>query len=151
MTKNAASKRILRKTDRRNCISEIKNDLSNNCGRCDGYKILVRTHLCKRTSASMAFPPFFTSETNFVTSCSLNCKTCCFWKGVDSIRKEFAPSGSKFFPYREDPISEKGQNKYDIVTAPESICIPFKRNVSVYYFNVDETWSMNRSNVYLAV
>ena len=27
-------------------------------------------------------------------------------KGVYSIRKEFAPRGSKFFPYRLDPISE---------------------------------------------
>ena len=27
-----------------------------------------------------------------------------FWKWVYSIRKEFAPIGSKFFPYRIDPI-----------------------------------------------
>ena len=27
-------------------------------------------------------------------------------KGVYSIRKEFAPKGSKFFPYRVDPFSE---------------------------------------------
>ena len=34
----------------------------------------------------------------------------CFWlphlKRVSSKRKEFAPCGSKFFPYRVDPFSE---------------------------------------------
>ena len=29
-----------------------------------------------------------------------------FWKGVFSKRKEFAPRGSKFFPFRVDPFSE---------------------------------------------
>ena len=29
-----------------------------------------------------------------------------FWKGVYSKRKEFAPKGSKFFPFREDIFSE---------------------------------------------
>ena len=29
-----------------------------------------------------------------------------FWKGVYSVRKEFAPKGSEFFPYRVDPYSE---------------------------------------------
>ena len=29
-----------------------------------------------------------------------------FCKEVYSIRKEFAPRGSKFFPYREDPLKE---------------------------------------------
>ena len=28
---------------------------------------------------------------------------CVFWKGVYSKRKEFAPKGSKFFPFRIDP------------------------------------------------
>ena len=31
-----------------------------------------------------------------------------FWKGVYSKRKEFAPSGSKFFPFRIDPF-QKGK------------------------------------------
>ena len=37
------------------------------------------------------------SRENFLSS---------FWKGVYSKRKEFAPCGSKFFPFRVDPISE---------------------------------------------
>ena len=31
-------------------------------------------------------------------------------KGVYSIRKEFAPSGSKFFPYSVDPYLEGTKN-----------------------------------------
>ena len=34
-----------------------------------------------------------------------------FWKGVFSKRKEFAPAGSKFFPFREDPFSKKKKKK----------------------------------------
>ena len=30
-----------------------------------------------------------------------------FWIGVSSKRKEYAPKGSKFFPFRVDPISEE--------------------------------------------
>ena len=41
---------------------------------------------------------------NFLSSCSLYCTTRPFRKGVYSIRKVFAPSGSKFFPYRLDPF-----------------------------------------------
>ena len=29
-----------------------------------------------------------------------------FWKGVNSKRKELAPKGSQFFPFRVDPSSE---------------------------------------------
>ena len=31
---------------------------------------------------------------------------CTFLKGVYSKRYEFAPSGSKFFPFKVDPFSE---------------------------------------------
>ena len=31
------------------------------------------------------------------------------WKGVYSERKEFAPRGSKFFPFRVDLFSEDGK------------------------------------------
>ena len=34
-----------------------------------------------------------------------------FSEGVYSIRKEFAPRGSKFFPYKVDPFSEKEANR----------------------------------------
>ena len=30
-----------------------------------------------------------------------------FWKGVYSKRKEFAPKGSKFFPFRVDPFQKE--------------------------------------------
>ena len=35
-----------------------------------------------------------------------SCSPRSFWKGVYSKTKEFAPSGSKFFRFREDPFSE---------------------------------------------
>ena len=47
-----------------------------------------------------------TREITFMTSCFLYCMPSPFWKGVYSLRKEFAPSGSKFFPYRVDPFTE---------------------------------------------
>ena len=36
-----------------------------------------------------------------------------FWKDVYSKRKEFAPNGSKFFPFRVGPFSEGRQNSFD--------------------------------------
>ena len=38
--------------------------------------------------------------------------------------KEFAPSGSKFFPYRVDQFSEGNRNNFDRVGSLESISIP---------------------------
>ena len=43
---------------------------------------------------------------------------------VYSVRKEFAPLGSKFFPYRADPFSET--NNFDRVVAPESALLLLK-------------------------
>ena len=84
---------------------------------------------------------FCTRKTTFVTSCkqipSLGVQILSFYsrslirkgnqrsslirkKEVYSIRKEFAPSGSKFFPYRVDHFLEGGQNPFDGITAPES-------------------------------
>ena len=58
----------------------------------------------------MIMLPFFTRETAFVTS-SFHFGTILipFEKGV-FIRNEFAPSGSKFIPYRED-LFQKEQKK----------------------------------------
>ena len=36
-----------------------------------------------------------------------------FWKRVYSKRKEFAPQGSKFFPFRVDAISEERQKSFE--------------------------------------
>ena len=62
-----------------------------------------------------------------------------FWKGVYTIRKEFAPSGSKFFPNRVDRFSEgawcaekanrKSQNLSPLAKRaqhPQSVPSPFK-------------------------
>ena len=47
-------------------------------------------------------------------------------KKVHSKRKEFAPFGSKFFPFWVDQISIARQNNFDRVSSPESISIPLK-------------------------
>ena len=51
-----------------------------------------------------SFPP---RETNFVNSCLIFRTPNVLLKRVYSNRKEFAPMGSKFFPFRADPFSEK--------------------------------------------
>ena len=48
----------------------------------------------------------FVRELFFFTFCLLECTQIPFWKGVYSKRKEFAPSGSKVFPFTADPLSE---------------------------------------------
>ena len=45
-----------------------------------------------------------------------------FLKRVNSKRKEFAPTGSKFFPFRVDPFSE-GRRTILIVGSTESVSI----------------------------
>ena len=47
------------------------------------------------------------------------CTTIPFWKGIYSKSKEFAPIGSKFFPFRKDPFSKGRLNTDDrIALAP---------------------------------
>ena len=49
-------------------------------------------------------------------------------KGVCFKRKEFAPKGSKFFPFRVDPFSEGRQSNFDRVVSPESVSIHLKEH-----------------------
>ena len=49
------------------------------------------------------------------------------WKGVCSKRKEFAPMGSKFFPFRADPFYETTKHFYRVVFL-ETVSIPYKIN-----------------------
>ena len=49
-----------------------------------------------------------------MTSCWLLCTPGPFCEGIYSIRKEFAPKGSKFFPFRVGPLSEGKQEQFDI-------------------------------------
>ena len=67
------------------------------------------------------FMLFHTRETTFVT-CSLSCMQIPFYKGSthkspekESVlkKKEFAPMGSKFFPFRIDFFSEGGKDNFD--------------------------------------
>ena len=55
------------------------------------------------------FPSFLQTEIKFVTSCLLCCTGSAFWKEVYFKKKEFAPIGSKFFPFRVDPFQKGGK------------------------------------------
>ena len=61
-----------------------------------------------------------------MTSCFPFLHTHPFWKSVYSKWKEFAPTGSKLFPFRVDPFSKGRQNNFDTVTSLESVSIPLK-------------------------
>ena len=54
----------------------------------------------RRTDTSRDLAAIFVSEGKhfFLISCSFSCTSIHFQKGVYSIRKEFAPFGSKVFP-----------------------------------------------------
>ena len=56
-----------------------------------------------------------------MTPCLLSCPPVTFLKG-DLPRGR----GSKFFPFREDALSEGKQNNFDRVASPESLFIPLK-------------------------
>ena len=47
-------------------------------------------------------------------------------KWIYSKRKEFAPSGSKFFSFREDPYSEGSQNNFERFVSLENVSIPLR-------------------------
>ena len=57
--------------------------------------------------------------TTLMNICLFSCTQDPLWKGIYSVRKEFAPTGSKFFPYRVDPLSE-GQFPWKCISSPES-------------------------------
>ena len=51
-------------------------------------------------------------EIDHVTSCLLSWTWSPFWKGVYSERKEFAPKGSKFFPFRICPFLRRVEKHF---------------------------------------
>ena len=57
----------------------------------------------------------------FFFFCLITCTQAPSEKGVYSKRKEFAPKGSKFFPFRVDPFSERRENNFEIVVTLERV------------------------------
>ena len=55
------------------------------------------------------FPPFYFYKGGYFDSVFTSPHNNPFIKGVYSKRKEFAPRGSKFFPFRVDPFLEGRQ------------------------------------------
>ena len=56
-----------------------------------------------------------------MTSCLLSCPPKLFWKGSIIKRKEFATKGSKLFPFKVDPFSERRQTYFDRGPSPKSV------------------------------
>ena len=57
-----------------------------------------------------------------------------YWKGVYSKRKEFAPRGSKFYPFRVDPFSE-GYWREGKQSGSHKSCIPFQKWREIHQVN----------------
>ena len=72
------------------------------------------------------FLAFFTREINFLTFSLLSCTPTPFRKRVYSKRKEFAPIGSNFFPFRVDPFSEGSKTILTRVVILEMLSISLK-------------------------
>ena len=64
-----------------------------------------------------------TRKTTFVISCFLSCTPSLFRQSVYSKRKEFAPKGSKFFPFRVDPFQNEDKNIFIRIVSSESTSI----------------------------
>ena len=78
-----------------------------------------------------------------MTSCLLSGTPSPYWKEVYSIRKQFAPIGSKLFPFRVFPFSKGMQYQFDEVASPSSVSTPFKTNHQL----VKWSWPSFRSTV----
>ena len=56
---------------------------------------------------------FFTRDTTLVISILYSCKPSPLWKWSALKGKNLLPRGSKFFPFRVDPFSERKQTPFD--------------------------------------
>ena len=70
-----------------------------------------------------------------MTSFLLFCTQNPFRKGVYPKRKEFAPKGSKFFPFRKDPFLEGSQTILTKVASLESVFFPINDSVCELHYN----------------
>ena len=78
------------------------------------------------------FSAIYTWEMTMWLTVLLSCTTNPVWKEVYAKRKEFAPKGSKFFPFRVDPFLERRKKQSDRVATPESVSIRLKFYVFVF-------------------
>ena len=68
-------------------------------------------------------------------------------KGVYSKRKEFAPLGSKFFPFRVDSFSEGRQNQFVRIVSPESVSLPLKDCLRTAKIQVSPQWRYEHHDI----
>ena len=64
------------------------------------------------------FSAMFYNRDNFYVSLFVFLQPNPFWKRIYTKRKEFAPNGSKFFPFRVDLTSKWKQITFDRITQP---------------------------------
>ena len=99
-----------------NAFSSLPNLMKWNCLNCacnyNSKKYELHVGAFKGLYTNSIFPAIFTMETIFVTSCLLSYTLILFRKGVYSIKEEFAPRGSKFFPLIVDPSSKGRQCRH---------------------------------------
>ena len=118
------SETYLSEFDRTNLFMKDVSDISSAVSSF--FKVVLRWD----DTISRLFA-IFTIGDNFCDFLFVHCMKFPFWKGVNSIRKEFAPRGSKFFPLRVDHFSEGDKNKLDRVASPESVSIPLKNIITL--------------------
>ena len=107
------------------------------CGFGSAWKSTMSDHYENCTLRDIylvVFLSFCTRETTLVTSCMLFCTPNPFWKRVCSKRKEFAPKGSKFFPFRVDPFSEGSQNNFDRAASLRVHQFPWTTFVATWFY-----------------
>ena len=122
------------------CLSEYLRGL-NTLGRFSSlfYKRAVCDFLFALDNTKWPTRVDVLFNTNTVKSCLLSCRGSPSSDGVCSKRKEFAPHGRKFFPFRVDPFSEGRRYNSDQVVSLESVSSSFK--VSMVHYNIAQDTS----------
>ena len=96
---------------------------------------------------------FYHRQLLWLTDCFTATKT--LLNRVYSKGKEFAPSGSKFFPYRVDPFFRREgggggggaggvKNNFDRNVSIESVCIHFKAHCLISSSQIESRWRIWR-------
>ena len=88
------------------------------CVKINGFKDghCFLDFILRRVGALCRFSP---REAAFLTSCLRSVTQAPSEKGVYYKRKEFAPTGSKFFPFIIDSFTERRRKQFYRVTLPK--------------------------------
>ena len=113
--------RYLKTVDTRNKSMDNKWGTDWNVKAYDG---LQRLHIPWRNLLTAStFGRYVTTSTKRDNFCGFLFALLYVNLHLETVRKEFAPSGSKFFPSRVNPFAEAMQSDLDRVVFPESVAI----------------------------